>query len=121
MNELRRAMAAADLEEMEVQAERIGREAVSAALVLDTERLLPIHVHDGAREEEARRREEEARTKAEAEAQRQRDQDAALADTIEVVSRHRARLGRKTCSVHDGATIRKIFELLRGLTPGIEE
>jgi hypothetical protein len=120
-DQLRRAMAAADVEELEVQAERIGREAVSAALVLETDRLLPIHVQDGAREEEARRREEEARVKAEAEAQRQRDQDAALADAIEAVTRHRARLGRKTCSVHDGATIRKIFELLPGLTPGSEE
>ena len=115
-DQLRRAMVAADVEELEVQAERIGREAVSAALVMETDRLLPIHVHDGAREEEAR-----AEAEAEAEAQRQRDQDAALADAIEAVTRHRARLGRKTCSVHDGATIRKIFELLPGLTPGSEE
>jgi predicted DNA-binding transcriptional regulator YafY len=56
--------------------------------------------------------------KAEAEAlvlQRQRDLDAALADAIEVVARHRARLSRKVCSRHDGQTVRQVFELLRGM------
>jgi hypothetical protein len=103
---LRLAMAAADLEELDAIAEKIGAAAVQTALA--------VQAPDQAREEEAR-------AKAEAEAQRQRDLDAALADAIEAVSRHRARLGRKTCSAHDGATIRKIFELLRGLTPGMEE
>jgi len=108
-DQLRRAMAAVDIDAIDIEAQRIGREAVSAALVVTES------------EEETRRREDEARAKAEAEAQRQRDLDAALADTIEAVARHRARLGRKTCSTHDGATIRKIFELLRGLTPGTDE
>lgn len=106
---LRRAMAAVDLDAVDVEAQRIGREAVSAALILQ------------APDEDARARlEDEARQKAEAEAQRQRDLDAALADSINAVDRHRARLGRKTCTAHDGATIRKVFELLRGLTPGME-
>ena len=63
----------------------------------------------------------DARLKAEAEAQKQRDLDSALAETVELVARHRARLGRKTCSVHDGATIRRIYDLLRSLFPaGLE-
>ena len=49
------------------------------------------------------------------EAQRQRDLDAALADAVEVVARQRQRLGRRTCTPHDGATVRKINELLRGM------
>jgi hypothetical protein len=106
-DQLRRAMTAVDLTEFETIADQIGAAAVQTALAVQ--------------EPDARRLEEEARVKAEAEAQRQRDQDAALADAIETVSRHRARLGRKTCSAHDGATVRKVFELLRGLTPGSEE
>lgn len=99
---LRRAMAAADLEELDAIAEKIGAAAVQTALAEQPDV------------------EAEARARAEAEAQRQRDLDAALADAIEAVSRHRARLGRKTCTAHDGAIIRKVFELLRGLTPGME-
>jgi hypothetical protein len=106
-DQLRRAMSAADLAEIETLADAIGTAAVQTALA----------VH----EPDARRLEEEARQKAEAEAQRQRDQDAALADAIETVARHRARLGRKSCTAHDGATVRKVFELLRGLTPGMDE
>jgi hypothetical protein len=97
---LRDAMNAADLAEIDALAEAIGTEAVQTALAIQPS--------------------DEAR-KAEAEAQRQRDADAALADAIETVARHRARLGRKTCSAHDGGVVRKIFELLRGLTPGVEE
>jgi hypothetical protein len=97
---LRHAMNAADLAEIDVLAETIGAAAVQTALA--------IQAPDEAR-------------KAEAEAQRQRDQDAALADAIETVARHRARLGRKSCTAHDGATVRKVFELLRGLTPGADE
>jgi hypothetical protein len=106
-DQLRHAMNAADLAEMDALAEEIGATAVRTALA--------VHAPD------AHRLEEEARAKAEAEAQRQRDADAALADAIETVARHRARLGRKTCSAHDGATVRKVFELLRGLTPGMDE
>ena len=94
-------LSAADLEEIDAVATTIGAEAVQTVLALQP------------REDDAR--------KAEAEAQRQRDVDAALADSIEMVARHRARLGRKTCSAHDGAAVRKIFELLRGLAPGTEE
>lgn len=103
---LRRAMAAVDDD-----VETVGFAAVSAALVVQA-----------ADDDEIRRRLDEAeRQKADAEAQRQHGLDAALADVVEMVARHRARIGRKTCSQHDGATIRKIFDLLRGLTPGAEE
>jgi hypothetical protein len=87
----------------------LGLAAVSSALVVQPD------------DDDRRKPDEEARAKADAEAQRQHSLDAALADVVEMVARHRARLGRKSCSAHDGATIRKIFDLLRGLTPGMEE
>jgi hypothetical protein len=52
----------------------------------------------------------------EREEERQRDLDAALADAIEVVARHRLRVGRRVCSRKDGETIRRIHELLRAMT-----
>jgi hypothetical protein len=104
---LRHAMGAVDLAEIDAIATEIGATAVRTALAVQAP--------------DQRHLEEEARQKAEAEAQRQRDVDAALADAINAVDRHRARLGRKTCTAHDGATVRKVFELLRGLTPGAEE
>jgi hypothetical protein len=90
MNRLQKAMENADLEELDMAADEIGREAVQIALAAPQP--------DPA-----------------IEAQRQRDQDAALADAIEVVARQRQRLGRRGCSQHDGKTVRAIFELLRGL------
>lgn len=45
----------------------------------------------------------------------QRHLDEAMADAVEVVRRHRTRLGRRVCSPHDGQTIRQIFGLLRGM------
>ena len=96
MNRLQLAMENANLEDLGREADAIGREAVMSALAPP--------VDDG-------------RAKAEAEAARQRDLDAALADAIEVVARHRVRLGRRTCSVHDGQTVRRVFELLRGVLP----
>ena len=104
---LRRAMAAVD--DDDTIGSTLGLAAVSSALVVQ---------HD---DDDRRRPDEEARAKADAEAQRQHGLDAALADVVEMIARHRARIGRKTCSQHDGATIRKIFDLLRGLTPGVEE
>jgi hypothetical protein len=47
------------------------------------------------------------------EAQRQRDLDAALADAVEIVARHRQRLGRRICSRNDGRIIRAVFDQLR--------
>jgi hypothetical protein len=39
--------------------------------------------------------------------------DGALADAIEIVSRHRMRLGRRICTRSDGEIVRLIFEALR--------
>ena len=103
---LRHAMDRADLAELDAIAETIGAAAVQTALAVT------------GPDPQAQA---EARQKAEAEAQRQRDQDAALADAIETVARHRARLGRKTCTAQDGAAVRKVYELLRGLVPGTDE
>jgi hypothetical protein len=47
------------------------------------------------------------------EEERQRDLDGALADAIEIVSRHRMRLGRRICTRSDGEIVRLIFEALR--------
>ena len=104
-DQLRNAMNAADLAEIEAIAQSIGAEAVQTALA--------VRAPDP--------REEEVRAKAEAEAQRQRDQAAAVADVVNAVDAHRKRLGRKTCTAHDGATILKMVELLRAMTPGMDE
>lgn len=56
------------------------------------------------------------RKKAEEEAERQRCLDAALADAIEVVARHRIRLGRRVCSRPDGTVVRQIHELLKSMS-----
>jgi hypothetical protein len=52
-------------------------------------------------------------------AEHQRQLDAALADAIEIVARHRTRLGRRVCSRPDGAAIRQMFELLKGMSSEI--
>lgn len=99
MNKLQRAMQAVvergDVAEMERTALDLGEEAVRIALCEQ-----PGEPSDRAKL---------------AEMERQRDLDAALADAIEIVARHRARSGRKVCSRHDGETVRKVFELLRGM------
>lgn len=51
----------------------------------------------------------------EPEEERERLLDAALGDAIEMVNRHRMRLGRRVCSRPDATTTRKIFELLRAM------
>lgn len=101
MNRLQRAMDNADIKELEAVADAIGQEAVAAVLAApDPPQPDP------------------ATGKAVAEAQRQRDLDAALADAIEVVARHRSRLGRRVCSRKDGEAVRRVFETLRGLLDG---
>jgi hypothetical protein len=108
-DQLRRAMDAADLAEIDTIGSALGVAAVQTALAV--------------REEPEHPRDDPVRVKQlqEAAEQRQRDVDAALSDTIDTVTKHRARVGRKTWTAQDGATIRKIFELLRGLTPGMDE
>jgi hypothetical protein len=96
MNErpsLREAMRNANIEALE-EAEEMGLQAVATALAAP--QLNPRALVPGATEEE-----------------RQRDLDGALADAIEIVSRHRMRLGRRICTRSDGEIVRLIFEALR--------
>jgi ribosomal protein L12E/L44/L45/RPP1/RPP2 len=53
---------------------------------------------------------------AEADEQTQRDLDAAMADVIELLRRHRTRLGRRVCSVPDGKLARQMFGMLRSMS-----
>ena len=77
---------------MEDDVEQIGRIAVAAALAAPhLKRLEPT------------------------EEERQRLLDGALADAIEIVSRHRMRLGRRVCSRPDATITRQVYELLRGM------
>ena len=92
---LREALARADLAELDEAAEEIGQQAVSVALA-----------EPPAQPERYKPMEDE---------ERERLLDAALADAIEMVARHRMRLGRRVCSRPDGTATRKIFELLRGM------
>ena len=59
---------------------------------------------------------DEARERAEAEAIAQRLLDDGMADTVELVRRHRARLNRRVTSPSDGRIIRQIFTLLRNMS-----
>jgi hypothetical protein len=93
---LREALQRADLAELDEAAEELGRQAVAVALA-DPPPVQPKRFEPTEEEE------------------RERLLDAALADAIETVARHRMRLGRRVCSRPDGTATRKIFELLRGM------
>jgi len=100
VDRLRQAMRNASLDDLEgaiEAAEEMGRQAVAVALAAP-EPPPPPKRFDPTEEEE-----------------RERLLDAALADAIETVARHRNRLGRRVCSMPDGRVTRKIFELLRGM------
>ena len=99
---LREALKRADLIEIDELAEEIGQQAVAVALEENREHGAVIHAP-------------EPLVKPSAEEERQRMLDAALADAIEVVARHRARLGRRVCIQSDGKSVRLIFETLRGM------
>ena len=99
VNRLREALHRVDISELDEVADEIGREAAQSALA----RIAP----------------PVDTSKAEAEAQRQRDLDAALADVVEIVNRHRARLGRRVCSSSDGRVIRELHTTLRSMA-GVE-
>jgi hypothetical protein len=94
VNRLREALQRVDLEEIGSIADEIGQQAVQIAL----ERPPAPKRFEPTEEEE-----------------RQRLLDAALADAIETVARHRMRLGRRVCSRPDGTATRMIYELLRGM------
>ena len=95
MNErpsLREAMRNANIEAMDDEAEEMGLQAVATALAAPPpKRLEPT------------------------EEERQRLLDAALGDAIEIVSRHRMRLGRRVCSRSDATITRQVYELLRSM------
>ena len=93
MNRLREALQRADMAELEVVAEEIGQEAVQMALAMV----------------------ETPPAKPDAEVERQRLLDAALGDVVEIVNRHRIRLGRRICSSSDAKVIRQVHELLRSM------
>jgi hypothetical protein len=46
----------------------------------------------------------------------ERNLDAAMADIVEVVKRHRTRMGRRICSPSDGRVIRQLFGVLRSMS-----
>ena len=95
---LREALARADVDEV---ASEVGRQAIATALaeVDAAEPPTPQPRRFEPTEEE----------------ERQRLLDAALADAIETVARHRMRLGRRVCSRPDGTITRQVYELLRSM------
>lgn len=95
---LREAIARADVAELDEAAETIGQVAGQAIAVALAEAEKPPERFKPSEEEE-----------------RERLLDAALGDAIEMVNRHRLRLGRRVCSRPDATTTRKIFELLRAM------
>jgi sugar phosphate isomerase/epimerase len=100
IDRLRQAMRNAsvdDVEEALEAAEELGRQAVAVALETPTPAQQPRRFEPTEEEE------------------RQRLLDAALADAIEMVNRHRMRLGRRVCSRPDGTVTRLIYEHLRGM------
>jgi hypothetical protein len=51
--------------------------------------------------------------------QDERNLDAAMADVVELLRRHRTRLGRRVCSTPDGKMVRQIFGLLRSMSADV--
>jgi len=100
---LREALHRADVAELDEKADALGREIGQAIAVA-------LEEHDTPPPAQQPRRFDPTE-----EEERERLLDAALADAIETVSRHRMRLGRRVCSRPDGTVTRKIFELLRGM------
>jgi hypothetical protein len=103
---LREALARADIAELDEASDKLGREigqAIAVALEEHEERP-PSPPSPQPRRFEPTEEEE-----------RERLLDAAFADAIEMVNRHRNRLGRRVCSRPDATTTRKIFELLRSM------
>jgi hypothetical protein len=96
VDRLRQAMRNITVDELEEAADELGRQAVAVALA-EPERAPPKRFDPTEGEE------------------RQRLLDAALADAIETVARHRMRLGRRVCSRPDATVTRQVYELLRGM------
>ena len=94
VNRLREALRNVDLDELEEAAEEIGQQAVAIALAAPERPPAP---------------------RPDPEEDRQRTLDAAFGDVMEIVNRHRLRLGRRVCSSSDARVTRQVFELLRGM------
>jgi hypothetical protein len=101
---LREALQRAEVAELDESADKLGREIGQAIAV--------------ALEEHGPPAQQPKRFEPTEEEERERLLDAALADAIETVARHRNRLGRRVCSRPDGTVTRKIYELLRGRAGG---
>jgi hypothetical protein len=93
VNRLREAMHRADIDEMD-ETEEIGQQAVAIALSLSERPPAP---------------------RPDTEEERQRALDAAFGDVMEIVNRHRLRLGRRVCSMSDARVTRQMFELIRSM------
>ena len=92
MNRLREAMRNANIDELDEEAEEIGRQAVAIALASPERPPAP---------------------RPDPEDERQRILDALAGDLDEVANRHRARLGRRVCSASDVRIKRVAFEHFR--------
>ena len=102
---LRVAMQNISVEEIDEVAGELGRQAVAVALQNVT--TSPDDIKPPAPPPKRYEPNEEE--------ERQRLLDAALADAIEMVARHRMRLGRRVCSRPDATITRQVYELLRGM------
>ena len=100
VDRLRQAMRNANIEEIAHAADEIGQQAIAVALQEAEQPPAPVQPRRFEPTEEE---------------ERQRLLDAALADAIETVSRHRLRLGRRVCSRPDATITRQVYELLRGM------
>lgn len=98
---LREALARTDVAELDESADKLGREIGHAIAV--------------ALEEQTPPAQQPRRYEPTEEEERQRLLDAAFADAIETVNRHRMRLGRRVCSRPDATVTRQIYEMLRGM------
>jgi hypothetical protein len=103
---LREALARVDFAELDEESERRGRQIGQA---------IAVALEEHAEPPPAPAQPQPRRFEPTEEEERERLLDAALADAIETVARHRNRLGRRVCSRPDGTVTRKIFELLRGM------
>lgn len=103
---LREALARADIAELDEASDKLGREIGQAIAVALEEHGPPTPPAPAPQPRRFEPTEEE---------ERERLLDAAFADAIEMVNRHRNRLGRRVCSRPDATTTRKIFELLRSM------
>ena len=76
----------------------------------------PLDIETGMMTIVAKTGDDAMRAREEAEVAYQRLMDEAMADAVELVRRHRARLNRRVTSPSDGRIIRQVFMLLRNMS-----